>query len=63
MKNLISALSTFVLIVFIPAVFIGYLIKNDRPINNQSDGFKTNNSINNIYETSFKPGLIFKVKA
>ena len=62
MKNLISAISTFILVVFIPAIFIGYLIKNDEKDQNDFNVKKSSKQLNTNYETSFKPGLVFTVK-
>lgn len=62
MKNLISAISTFVLVVFIPAIFIGYLIKNDGQNEVGKNNKKNEKELNTNYETSFKPGLVFTVK-
>ena len=62
MKNLISALSTFLLVVFIPAIFIGYLIKNDETKNVGSKNTVNIKNVNSNYETSFKPGLVFTLK-
>lgn len=62
MKNLISAISTFILVVFIPAIFIGYLIKNDSNDQNDFNTKKSSKAVNTNYETSFKPGLVFTVK-
>lgn len=62
MKNLISAISTFVLVVFIPAIFIAYLVKNDGTTNQDLKINKAGKELNTSYETSFKPGLVFTVK-
>ena len=62
MKNLISALSTFVLAVFIPAIFIAYLVKNDPTNIPTLKKGEVDKQLNINYETSFKPGLVFTIK-
>ena len=63
MKKLLSAISTFALVIMIPALFVAYLYNSGKIPAQQTNGTNTKTETAKAsQETSFKPGLMFIIK-